>query len=212
MKALGNRSVASVLAVLVDIMWVLVGIGLAAAVCLVIVSLSVDLSGGNGQVGIPASFGLDTTALHVEAPSLGIEDAHLAKVNGRGVLQFRPPGRTFLAVTALVLVVSLAFVLWVLSQLRAVFRTLRAGTPFVPDNVTRIRRIGYALILGECARAVLTFIGNYQVVTHFSADFVQFTLWPDFSFTTILHGLLILVLAEVFRVGVRLDEDQSLTV
>jgi hypothetical protein len=212
MKALGNRSVSSVLAMLIDIAWYVVAIGLAAAMCLVMLSLFVDLSGGDGQLEIPASISIDTTALHVEALALGIEDARLQKVTGHGVLRFRPPGRMFLAITALVLAVSLAFVLWVLGQLRAVFRTLRAGTPFVPDNVTRIRRIGYALILGELARAVITFIGNYQVVTHFSADFVRFTLWPDFSFTTIIHGLIIVVLAEVFRVGVRLDEEQSLTV
>jgi hypothetical protein len=212
MKALGNRSVASVLAILIDIGSVLIAIALVASLCLMVVSLFFDLSRGNGTLGIPASFTIDTATVQVDAHAWGIEDARLLKVKGNGVLQFRPPGRTFLAMMGLVLAVSLGFVLWVLSQLRAVFRTLRAGTPFVPDNVTRIRRIGYALILGECARAVFIFINNYQVLTHVSADVVRFTLWPDLSFRTILHGVLILVLAEVFRVGVRLDEDQSLTV
>lgn len=32
------------------------------------------------------------------------------------------------------------------------------------------------------------------------------------DFFTIIHGLIILVIAEVFRAGTRLDEDQSLTI
>jgi Protein of unknown function (DUF2975) len=32
------------------------------------------------------------------------------------------------------------------------------------------------------------------------------------SFRTIIYGLIILVIAEVFRAGTRLDEEQSLTI
>jgi hypothetical protein len=217
MKVLGKRSVASLLTLVIDLAWYAVAIGVVATVCLLMLSLFLDLSGGDGQLEIPASVSIDTTAVHIEAPSLGIEDAKLQKVTGQGVLRFHPPGRTYLAMTALVMAVSLAFVLWVLSQLRAVFRTLRAGTPFVPDNVARIRRIGYAVILGELARTVLVFVSNYHVLSHFfvssfSAERVRFTAWPDLSIATIVHGAIIVVLAEVFKVGTRLDEEQSLTV
>ena len=43
--------------------------------------------------------------------------------------------------------------LWILTQLRHVFRTVRDGQPFLSTNAKRIRLIGFAVILGEFARA-----------------------------------------------------------
>ena len=49
-------------------------------------------------------------------------------------------------------------------------------------------------------------------MTHFPAEGLRFDARPDFNILAILYGLIILVIAEVFRAGTRLDEDQSLTV
>ena len=49
-------------------------------------------------------------------------------------------------------------------------------------------------------------------MTHFAADGLQFMARPDLSVFAIVHGLIILALAEVFRAETRLDEDQSLTI
>ena len=106
----------------------------------------------------------------------------------------------------------LALVLFVLGQLRAVFRTLRDGRPFVPANATRIRWIAFAVIVGELGRALVMYSSNSYVMTHFSANGLQFDARPDLNVFTIVHGLIILAIAEVFRTGTRLDEDQSLTI
>ena len=49
-------------------------------------------------------------------------------------------------------------------------------------------------------------------MTHFSANGLRFDARPDLNVFTIVHGLIILAIAEVFRTGTRLDEDQSLTI
>ena len=49
-------------------------------------------------------------------------------------------------------------------------------------------------------------------MTHFSANGLRFDARPDLNILTIVHGLIILAIAEVFRTGTRLDEDQSLTI
>jgi hypothetical protein len=46
----------------------------------------------------------------------------------------------------------------------------------------------------------------------FSADGLRFTARADVNLFAIVNGLIILVLAEVFREGTRLHDDQSLTV
>jgi hypothetical protein len=210
MKAMGRGSVSSFLTVLLDVGWYGVVLVIALMACLVAVSLFGDVRGG--EMDIPASFSVDTRTLRVTAPSLGINDVQIQDVRGRGLLKFRPPSGAFLAQAALVPILLLAFMLWVLGQLRAVFRTLRDGQPFVPANATRIRRIAYAVILGEIARSAMGFLGNYYVMTHFSAEGLRFDVRPDLNVLAIVHGLIILVIAEVFRAGTRLDEEQSLTV
>ena len=210
MKSVGHGSVSSVLGVLLNVTSYAVALGLVLAAGLTVASLFIDLSGG--QMDIPVSFSLDTRALHVTAPSPGIENAELESGGGTAKLKFAPPGRAFLASTAGASALLLALVLWVLGQLRAVFRTLRDGHPFVAANATRIRRIAYVVIFGEFARFALGFVGNYYAMAHFSVDGLRFDVLPDLNVLAIVAGLIIFVIAEVFREGTRLDEEQSLTV
>ena len=49
-------------------------------------------------------------------------------------------------------------------------------------------------------------------MTHLVADGIRFTALPTINVVGIIHGLIILAIAEVFRAGTRLEEDQSLTV
>ena len=85
----------------------------------------------------------------VTAPSLGIGKAQIQ--DARGTLRFHPQEGAFRVANLALVVVLLALVMWVLGQLRAVFRTLRDGQPFVPANAMRIRWIAYVVILGEVA-------------------------------------------------------------
>lgn len=110
------------------------------------------------------------------------------------------------------LALMFAAVLFVVGQLRAVFRTLRDGRPFVPANAARIRWIAFAVIAGEIARAAIVYSANSHAMTYFSANGLRFDARPDLNVVTIVYGLIILAIAEVFRTGTRLDEDQSLTI
>ena len=210
MQAIGKRSVSSFLAALINVGWYVVAISLVLMLGLAVIPLFTDLS--NTEMSIPVSFRVDTGALRPIAPASGIAKADLPDVEGSGTLRFPPPSGTFLATTALLAAMAMAVGLWVLTQLRAVFRTLRDGRPFVPANAARIRWIAYAVILGEIARSIVLFVGNAYARSHFAADGLSFDSWPSINAFAIIHGLIILVIAEVFRAGTRLDEDQSLTI
>jgi hypothetical protein len=131
--------------------------------------------------------------------------------SARGSLHFSPQSGT-VAAGAVAVFAALAVVLWILGQLRAVFRTLLAGQPFVSANAVRIRRIGYAVIFGEVVRGLLASYGMRYVATHFAVEGLSFHTRPDLNVVALVCGLIILVIAEVFREGTRLDEEQSLTV
>jgi hypothetical protein len=111
-----------------------------------------------------------------------------------------------------VLAVAIVLIMWVLHQLRAVFRTLRDGQPFVAENAVRLRKIGWAVIIGEALRTLVALFENAYAANHFSVSSLTFVVRPDYNALTVIGGLIILVIAEVFRAGTRLDEEQSLTV
>ena len=200
------RSLPSFVTALLTIAWYGIAGIMAIALCLGVASPFIDLSGF--EMDLPVSFSVD--AARAAAPSIGVEQARIE--NARGSLVFPYAGRGSLAAPAAAVILMLAIVLWALGQLRAVFRTLGHGRPFVPENAIRVRRLGYAVILGECARVAVVFFANYTAMTRFSADGLRFDAWPHLNLFAIGHGLIILAIAEVFRAGTTLDEDQSLTV
>ena len=204
-----KNPIPSLLVVLLNVAWWLVALAMALTICIGALSAFSPIHGG--YFDIPVSFSVDPRTLPVRAPSLGVEGAQIEHV--RGTVKFSPPPGASLVVPALLgIVVMFALALFVVGQLRAVFRTLRDGRPFVPANATRIRWIAFAVMAGELGRAVVMFSSNSYVMTHFSANGLRFDTRPDFNVFTIIYGLIILAIAEVFRTGTRLDEDQSLTI
>jgi hypothetical protein len=204
-----KTSISSFLVVLLNVAWYFVALAMVLAIGLAGVAAFHDLR--NAELDIPVSFSIDAQALPVKAPSLGIERARIE--DARGSLKFSPPpGTSLVAPTLVGVALMLALVLFVLGQLRAVFRTLRDGRPFVPANATRLRWIAFAVIAGELARAAVMYSADTYAMTHFSASGLRFDARPDLNVFTIIHGLIILAIAEVFRAGTRLDEDQSLTI
>jgi hypothetical protein len=231
MKAMGKGSVSSFLMVLLNVSWYFVALVLALTALLVVLSpfnipgltLTIEMPRGPDftieqssvdvpgfKMTIPVTVSVDPRTHRVTAPSLGIEDAQVQDV--RGSLRFPARRGAFFVGNAILLIVLLAFVLLAIGQLRAVFRTLRDGRPFVRANATRIRWLACVVIAGEFARSAIVFFENYYAMTHFSAEGLRFMARPDINVFAIINGLIILVIAEVFRAGTRLDEEQSLTI
>lgn len=203
-------SLSSLLTAVLSVAWYFVAVALVLTACLAALSVFHDF-GGTSELDIPVSFNVDASALQLGAPSLGVESAHLRNV--RGSLIFPAPAAAPLVAPMLAgLAIILAVTLWALGQLIAVFRTLRDGQPFVRANAIRIRRLGFVVIAGEVVRAVLIFAANSYAMSHFSAIGLRFDARPDLNLFAIVHGLIILAIAEVFRAGTRLDEEQSLTI
>jgi hypothetical protein len=219
MRALGRGSISSFVTLLLNIAWSLVALGLVLAVLLLVASpfvkdqdMEVDASWlvVGTKMTIPVSFNVDARTHHVAAPSLGIDAAQIQDVNGS--LKFPTRKGAFFFANVILVIILFALAMWVLGQLRAVFRTLRDGQPFVPANATRIRWVAFGVIAGELVRTTVVYFENYYAMMYFSADGLQFEAWPHLNLIAIIDGLIILVIAEVFRAGTRLAEEQSLTV
>ena len=173
-------------------------------------ALNIDAAHPNVTMAIPVSVRVDDRTLPVSAPDLGIEQAQL--LNLQGTLRFPPRWGAFFVANLVLAICWLGLALWVLGLLRSLIGALRAGQPFAAANASRVRAIGWAVIIGEIVRVSVVYFENRYAMTHFAAQGLQFMARPDISVFAIVHGLIILALAEVFRAGTRLDEDQSLTI
>ena len=98
--------------------------------------------------------------------------------------------------------VTTAVMLFVVNRLLEILRALRFGSPFVKENADRFRGIGYALLMGEGAKFAFGFLSLI-----FDAD-----IDLNMTFLAWLAIITVFVLAEVFREGARMKEEQDLTV
>lgn len=98
--------------------------------------------------------------------------------------------------------VAIAVILFVVTKLLEILKTLRFGSPFDRANAERFRSVGYALLLGEAAKFAFGFAGLI-----FGAD-----LDIDFDVMTWIAIIAVFVLGEVFLEGARMKEEQDYTV
>jgi len=204
MKALGTRSIASFIKFVLDATWWLAVAGVVSVMLLFACSFFINWSGGNFTMNLPV-------AVQLDSPIHGVKtDAQLEKL--RGNLRFPIAKGAFFSGSLLVVALIFAFTLLVVNELRHVFRSLSVGQPFLAENARRIRWVGFAVLFGELGRALIVYFWSYYTSLHFTAQGLHFVASVDISGVTIASGLAILVIAEVFREGARLHEDQSLTI
>jgi hypothetical protein len=209
---MGKRSVASFVASVLTLALYFVSAGIALAAVLLLLAPWIPLpqpARPEGLViGVPTAFAVD--ASHVSAPSIGVTAAGIR--DATGIVRI-PVSQKRVYVSGLSFALVMLAIVWFgVSQLRKVMFSLRDELPFAAENAARIRRIAYAVLAGELLRAAFTIGSNIYVQRHFQAEGMTFDVRFNVSITTIVAGLIIFVLAEVFRAGARLEEEQSLTV
>lgn len=124
-----------------------------------------------------------------------------------------PPPGVVLWPGMLIFIVSLLVALVVVMRLRRIFATLTEGDPFVPQNATHLRVIWMTLAAYEILRMVVT-SGTVLSINIAGRDPEQSGL----LFNLHINGGLwlavavLIVLAEVFREGARLRDEQKLTI
>ncbi|HOZ29015.1 MAG TPA: DUF2975 domain-containing protein [Hyphomonadaceae bacterium] len=103
-------------------------------------------------------------------------------------------------------------VMIICAYLRGVFETLVARDPFVPENARRFAAIGIVLAVMEAAGMfVATIVSLAFGVFAPTGDGVAFR-FPNINWPVWLAVLTLLVLAQVFREGAAMREEQKMTI
>ena len=90
--------------------------------------------------------------------------------------------------------------------LKKLLATLLAGDPFVPENINRLRKIWIILAIAEAFRTIVSPI----IAMMDPSNTMSFDL--DIRFTSWFLVFVIATVAEVFRHGAELRQEQKLTI
>jgi hypothetical protein len=223
MKMLGDKSMSSVLRGFTATIWVILLISVGFSL-LYFVGVMID-----PKIQTTANERYDEFLYELtpeaSVPPLEIEEAAPWITEPRltliGRLEFTPKSRWFHLVRFSGIILGALLLLACLFQLMKYYKSLSEGSPFVRENARRLKTIAWLTIGLGVANILLGIIPFFYVNGLFSLkNFTASSLyWQEFLenatmafFTQIIEGFFILVIADVFRVGVALKEEQDLTV
>lgn len=107
---------------------------------------------------------------------------------------------------------ALVAALLVVSRLRAIFATLAAGDPFVPENAEHLRIIAIVIAVFEIGRLVVSGVAAGMIPATEAASGSFPAIAVEINLIVWFAVLSLFVLSEVFREGARLRADQQLTI
>jgi len=197
MKALGRGSIASVLKVVLDIAWVV--LWLAAFVIALGTVVYLGVVGAVAAGWAPAEW----------------LDGDSARVRVAGVETTLEGGENMawtLIVSGLIGAgVFIAGALVIVSRLKRLFANFISEKPFVMENASHLRVIWIAMLTLEVARYAVA--GLAVGLAHlFKAGHGEMSVEFQLQLESWFAIFTLMVLAEVFRVGARMREEQDLTI
>ena len=116
-----------------------------------------------------------------------------------------PAGRMVAALVGLL--VFAPGIAYICAQLRRILSTLAEGDPFVPNNAPRLTRIAIAIGLIEIVRmcSVLVLAATVDLGEGYVANInINLAVWGAI--------IVLLILAQVFKEGTRLREEEKMTI
>ncbi|RDV15904.1 DUF2975 domain-containing protein [Pontibacter diazotrophicus] len=96
--------------------------------------------------------------------------------------------------------------------LRKLFKSLTQNDPFVVENAQRLRLIAFLIMLEPVTSFAHDAFVNWFIQHNFLLDGSGIRAHLSIDLKTLFVGLIVLVIAEIFRIGARMKEEQELTV
>ncbi|OQW60073.1 MAG: hypothetical protein A4S17_10825 [Proteobacteria bacterium HN_bin10] len=201
MKALGKGSIASWIRVGLTFAWILLWIA-AIAVGLGAIGYGVLLA-------LIANGAIDPALLEG-----GAGNAEIGGGSGDFHISYdQPGGGTWPVVVPSLLIAAVAIggALIIVWRLRKLFDAFSSGEPFKRENAKHLRVIWITMLVIELSRYLLMGLTGI-LLANFGSPHVEANYTFSVDLSTWGSILILIVLAEVFREGARLKEEQELTI
>lgn len=134
-------------------------------------------------------------------------------------VHFRSASRRFTLLMSVMILFLVGIFLYILKLLRDIFNSISHGSPFIRDNARRIRNIGWLMI---AAQVMILFWGAgllwiFQIPVTIPDVQVSVYWYPlveevQGALKGIFAGIIVLVIADIYRIGVEMKEERELTV
>ena len=209
MKTLDNRSLSSVIKIIIYAGWYiqLFLLGLAT-VFLTYIFITEDNIQSDITVRLTQSQPL---AVAPSAAATSIRNATLELNAGKlHFTQDKTWGSVFFSLIGMW--IGFAISLGITNLLRKIFDSLTDDNPFITENAQRLRQIALLIILIAPLSFMRDLFLNWYLRQNFVIDGSAIQTHLTLDFKTVFIGLILLIIAEIFRIGTRLKEEQELTV
>jgi hypothetical protein len=161
------------------------------------------------QVGIGSAEGQRFEAQISGDTTKGIQNAFVDQAQGTLRLETYTWRHIFFSYFGkLLIAIALTYIFYLL---RAVMQDILAENPFSPENKVRIQRIGYMVLAIGFVRPTIEYISAKEIMRGLHIE-PPMSLPAPFEAEFILFSVLILLLAQVWRIGIELKRDQDLTI
>lgn len=109
-------------------------------------------------------------------------------------------------------VLALAAGIWALVLFIRIVVSVNRSDIFNWRNVRRLRRLGILLIVGFVCVLLPEYLSLCSLREVFSLEAYDLTLSDSVKVTNLLLGLISLIVAEIFAIGLKMKEEQDLTI
>ena len=184
MKTLGNKSLSAILLAITNVVWWIEWI---ASITIIGVIIIVPFFKKSIDFNAPVTFST-TNLKNLASTGLGYSGGNLKVTEGNFFFPVQTTLQNVLGMLVIVGVVSAFFIL-VTYQLKLIFSSFKRDDPFVEFNMSRIRKIGFMLIIYFFLQL------SYTV-----------------ALNRFLMGIILIVIAEIFKRGAVLDNEQKYTI
>ena len=205
MKTLGKNSLSSTLSTIINVIWWIEWIFFIALIGVITVTTIIKKE---FAVNIPVTFS-DITLRQVHGVNSNSPTGVLNTNSGNLYLHV---DATWQNVSMLLIECVLIFsiVALITYQLKNIFSSFKKNIPFNNTNIARIRTIAFVLMIYSGVQWLFVIMVNQILISNLKWEHI--TLTYSFNISCFVTGIVLIVIAEIFKLGYLLDDEIKQTV
>jgi hypothetical protein len=206
MKTIGRRSLSTIIATGLKVIWWGEWAWIAYKIYMI---LAAAYYRGGYAPHVPITFEDATIAAPIKSLYTAITTTHLNCTSGDLYFSVDATWKSISVLIAFYLIVFAAISITTY-QLKLIFSNFSKNLPFNEVNIPRIKNIAYVLLAYTIVQWTGTIIIREVLVR--IVHWRRFELTYDFNFNYLILGLVLLFVAEIFKMGTALEEENNLTI
>jgi hypothetical protein len=108
--------------------------------------------------------------------------------------------------------ISYFFYVWSVVYFFRFIRNINKNIIFDKRNIIQLRKLGWGFIIVFFTTLIASYLDFYDMTKYFSLGYAEIKPYHPFASTEVFMGLTALLFAEVFSIGIKMREEQELTI